>query len=187
MEYTWESLRAQCEDCHRCVLGETRTKMVFGVGPTNARIMLIGEGPGEQEDLSGEPFVGRGGQLLDKLLAAVDLSRKENVYIANMVKCRPPRNRDPQQEEVECCIGYLREQVRLLRPKVIVCLGRVAATRIIRPDFKVTKEHGIFYESNGTLLMGTFHPAALLRNPSQKPAALEDFVKLRDLIEQGRI
>lgn len=179
-----DELRAVCENCQACPLGATRRNMVFGVGAPDAEVLFIGEGPGEQEDLQGEPFVGRSGQLLDKMLAVVDLDRRRNIYIANMVKCRPPHNRDPLPEEVEACIGYLRRQTALIRPKIIVCLGRVAATRIIRKDFKVTREHGAFYESGGMLLMGTFHPAALLRNPTQKPDALEDFVRLRAKIEE---
>lgn len=178
----WEQLKNDCMGCQRCGLGATRTKLVFGVGNENAKVLFIGEGPGANEDLQGEPFVGRGGQLLDKFLAAVDLDRKKNIYIANMVKCRPPQNRDPLPEEQNQCIGWLREQTRLLRPKIIVCLGRISATRLISPDFKVTKQHGQFFDKNGTLMMGTFHPAALLRNPTQKPAALEDFVALREKI-----
>jgi len=150
------------------------------VGNTNADIMFIGEGPGEQEDLTGEPFVGRGGKLLDKYLEAVDLSRKKNIYIANIVKCRPDNNRDPLPQEQEECIKWLREQVRLIRPKIIVCLGRISAQRLISPDFKVTQSHGEFIEKGGVLMMGTFHPAALLRNPNNKPAALEDFFALRE-------
>lgn len=141
-----------------------------------------GEGPGENEDLQGEPFVGRGGQLLDRMLAAVGLSRKHNLYIANIVKCRPPKNRDPLPEEQDACIGWLKEQAALLKPKILVCLGRVAACRLIDPNFKVTKEHGMFVEKNGILRMGTFHPAALLRNPGQKPLAFADFLALRDRI-----
>lgn len=124
----------------------------------------------------GEPFVGRGGQLLDKMLAAVGLSRQNNLYIANIVKCRPPKNRDPLPEEQDACIGWLKEQAALLRPKILVCLGRVAACRLIDPNFKVTREHGVFVEKNGMLRMGTFHPAALLRNPGQKPLAFADFL-----------
>ena len=169
-------------NCQKCQLAATRTKLVFGVGNENAKVLFIGEGPGANEDLQGEPFVGRGGQLLDKFLAAVDLDRKKNIYIANMVKCRPPQNRDPSPEEQNECIGWLREQTRLLKPKIIVCLGRISATRLISPDFKVTKQHGQFFDKNGTLMMGTFHPAALLRNPNQKPEALEDFIKLREKI-----
>ena len=141
--------------------------------------MLIGEGPGQNEDEQGLPFVGRAGQLLDRMLDAVDLSRERNVYIAKMVKCRPPKNRDPQPDETEACIGFLREQVRLIRPKIIVCLGRIAAQRLISPDFRVTRQHGEFFMKNGTLMMGTLHPSALLRYPAQKPAAFEDFLALR--------
>lgn len=178
----WEQLKNDCMGCQKCGLAATRTKLVFGVGNENARVLFIGEGPGANEDLQGEPFVGRGGQLLDKFLAAVDLDRKKNIYIANMVKCRPPQNRDPLPEEQDMCIGWLREQTRLLKPKIIVCLGRISATRLISPDFKVTKQHGQFIEKNGTIMMGTFHPAALLRNPRQKPEALEDFIALREKI-----
>lgn len=179
-----ETLRQETFECHGCRLCETRTNVVFGVGNPLSSVMFIGEGPGQNEDLQGEPFVGRGGQLLDRMLSVVDLSRKENIYIANMVKCRPPQNRDPEKDEVEACIGYLRQQVRLIRPKIIVCLGRVAACYLIDPNFKVTKQHGEFIDRNGTLMMGTFHPAALLRSPNYKPAALEDLQKLRDKIKE---
>ena len=180
----WEELKENCLNCRKCGLCETRTNVVVGVGNPAAKVLFIGEGPGENEDLQGEPFVGRGGQLLDKMLAAVDLDRKTNIYIANIVKCRPPKNRDPLPEEQEACIGWLRNQVALIRPKIIVCLGRIAAMRIIKPYMKITKEHGQFFEKNGTLLMATLHPAALLRNPNQKPAAFEDFLKLREKIDE---
>ena len=172
----FEELRENCLNCRRCGLCETRTNVVVGVGNPRSKVMFIGEGPGENEDLQGEPFVGRGGQLLDKMLAAVDLDRKTNVYIANIVKCRPPKNRDPLPEEQEACIDWLRNQVALIRPKIIVCLGRIAAMRIIKPDMKITREHGQFFEKNGTLMMATLHPAALLRNPNHKPAAFEHFL-----------
>lgn len=180
----FDELRETVLPCRNCRLCETRTNVVFGVGNPEAKIMLIGEGPGENEDLQGEPFVGRGGKLLDKMLEHVGLSRKTNLYIANMVKCRPPKNRDPAKDEVEACIGYLRNQVYLIKPKIIVCLGRVAACAILSPDFKVTRQHGEFYEKNGVLMMGTFHPAALLRNPKQKPAGLDDFIKLRAKLDE---
>lgn len=183
----FEELRENCLNCRRCGLCETRTNVVVGVGNPRSKVMFIGEGPGENEDLQGEPFVGRGGQLLDKMLAAVDLDRKTNVYIANIVKCRPPKNRDPLPEEQEACIGWLRNQVALIRPKIIVCLGRIAAMRIIKPDMKITREHGQFFEKNGTLMMATLHPAAILRNPNQKPAAFEDFLKLREKIDELRL
>lgn len=181
---TWEELKNACMDCHKCELGETRTNLVFGVGKADAEVLFIGEGPGEQEDLRGEPFVGRGGQLLDKYLDAVDLDRKKNIYIANMVKCRPPKNRDPLPAEQDACIGWLREQVRLMHPKIIVCLGRISAQRLIDPNFKVTVQHGEFFEKKGVLMMGTYHPAALLRNPRNKPDALEDFLKLQSKIKE---
>lgn len=173
-------LETACKSCERCKLCETRHNVVFGVGNTNADVIFIGEGPGENEDLQGEPFVGRAGQLLDKMLKAVDLDRNKNVYIANIVKCRPPQNRDPEQDEQEACMGWLRNQVKLIDPKIIVCLGRIAASKIIKPDIKITKEHGIFFDKGGMLFMGTLHPAALLRNPNNKPAAFEDFLKLKE-------
>lgn len=181
---TWEQLQNACMDCRKCGLCETRHHVVFGVGNPYAKVLFVGEGPGENEDLQGEPFVGRGGQLLDKFLTAVDLDRTKNIYIANIVKCRPPKNRDPLPEEQEACIGWLRNQFALLRPKIVVCLGRVAAMKLIKPDIKITREHGIFFEKNGVLFMATLHPAALLRNPSQKPDAFEDFLKLREKIDE---
>lgn len=180
----WEALEARCMGCTGCDLAATRTKVVFGTGNRQAEVLFVGEGPGQNEDLQGEPFVGRGGQLLDQMLAAVGLSRKHNIYIANMVKCRPPQNRDPLPQEQEACIGFLREQTALLRPKIIVCLGRIAACRLIDPDFKVTRQHGQFFEKNGILFMGTFHPAALLRNPRQKPDGFADLAALRDKIQE---
>lgn len=180
----WEDLQKSCMQCRKCGLCETRHNVVFGVGNPKAKVLFVGEGPGENEDLQGEPFVGRGGQLLDKFLAAVDLDRKTNIYIANIVKCRPPKNRDPLPEEQDACIDWLRNQFALLRPKIIVCLGRVAGMKMIKPDLKITKEHGIFFEKGGVLMMPTLHPAALLRNPSQKPDAFEDFLKLREKIDE---
>jgi len=179
-----DELRKECLDCKNCKLCETRTNVVFGIGNPNAKILFIGEGPGENEDLQGQPFVGRGGMLLDKMLSVVDLSRDKNIYIANMVKCRPPKNRDPEEDEVSACRPWLNKQIELIDPKIIVCLGRVAAIRFIDPNFKVTKEHGQFIEKDGRLVMGTFHPAALLRNPNQKPAAMEDFFALQAKIKE---
>lgn len=183
MENRMEQLREECLQCQKCPLAATRHHVVFGTGKTDAEVVFVGEGPGENEDLQGEPFVGRGGALLDKYLEAVDLSRERNIYIANIVKCRPPQNRDPQPAESEACMPWLREQFRLLKPKIVVCLGRIAAQRMIRKDFSVTKEHGQLYEKGGILFMGTFHPAALLRSPQNKPAAFADFTALRDNIE----
>ena len=180
----FEELEIQCKSCDKCRLCETRHNVVFGVGNKNADVLFIGEGPGENEDLQGEPFVGRGGQLLDKMLAAVDLDRKKNIYIANIVKCRPPQNRDPMQDEQEACTHWLRNQVKLINPKIIVCLGRIAAAKIIKQDIKITKEHGIFFEKGNILFMATLHPAALLRNPNNKPGAFEDFLKLKEKMKE---
>jgi len=180
----WGELTEACRNCRQCELHEGRTHVVVGVGKANAEVMFIGEGPGKQEDLQGEPFVGRAGKLLDKMLMAVDLSREENIYIANMVKCRPPGNRDPKPEEQEACLAWLRNQVALIRPKIIVCLGRIASLRLINPDIKISREHGVWANKNGTWMMPMLHPAALLRNPNQKPEALEDFLRLREKIKE---
>lgn len=181
---SWENLKNDCIKCEKCELCKTRNNVVFGVGPENAEVLFIGEGPGEQEDLRGEPFVGRGGQLLDKFLACVDLDRQKNIYIANIVKCRPPQNRDPLPAEQEACIDWLREQVKLMCPKIVVCLGRISAQRLISKDFKVTEQHGQFIDKSGILFMATFHPAAILRDPRRKPEAFEDFLKLREKIKE---
>ncbi len=183
MQKSLSELKNECLECTRCELCKTRTNVVFGCGDENAKIMFIGEAPGEKEDLSGLPFVGRAGQLLDKFLEAIDLDRSR-VYIANMCKCRPPANRDPRPEEQDMCIEYLREQVRIIKPRLIVCLGRISAQRLISPDFKVTKQHGEVFDKNGFKIMGTFHPAALLRNPNQKPEALKDFLIIKEYAEK---
>lgn len=182
-----EQLRNACNECNGCQLFRTRHNVVFGVGNENADIMFVGEGPGENEDLQGEPFVGAAGQLLDKYLRVIGLSRQTNVYIANIVKCRPPHNRDPLDDEQDVCINWLRAQTRLIKPKIIVCLGRVAAKRLISPDFRVTREHGKFTQKGNIVFMGTFHPAALLRNPENRADALSDFQALREKIEEMNI
>ena len=174
---TWELLESTCAACQKCALGATRTKSVFGTGSRTADLLFVGEAPGEQEDLTGVPFVGRAGQLLDKFLQAVDIPR-DNVYIANILKCRPPQNRDPLPAEEDACIDYLREQVRLLQPRVIVCLGRVSAMRLIKPDFRITKEHGEWFEKNGYLMTAVYHPAYLLRDPRKKEDMLEDMRRI---------
>ena len=180
----WETLRSSCLACTRCELCKTRTNVVFGQGVEDAEVLFVGEGPGQNEDEQGLPFVGRSGQLLDKYLFAIDLDRKKNCYIANIVKCRPPQNRDPLPAESEACMPWLREQFRLLKPKIVVCLGRIAAQQMIGKDFSVTRDHGKFFDKQGTLFMATLHPAALLRNPKSKISAFEDFVALREKIEQ---
>ena len=180
---TWEQLEGACRSCKKCPLWTTRTNVVTGVGDREADVLFVGEGPGEQEDLRGEPFVGPAGQLLDKMLAAIGLDRRQ-VYIANVVKCRPPHNRDPLPEEQAACIHYLRAQTRPICPKIIAWLGRIAAQAIIRPDFKITRERGIWEERKGFWLMATYHPSALLRDPSKKRDAWEDLKSLRRKMEE---
>ena len=179
----WEELKKECLHCRACSLAETRTNVVFGVGAPDAEVLFIGEAPGANEDLQGEPFVGRAGKLLDDMLAMIGLDRSR-IYITNSVKCRPPQNRDPLPAESEACMPWLREQFRLLKPKIVVCLGRVAAQRMIRADFSVVREHGEFYNKNGILFMATYHPAALLRQPRSKPDAFADFLALREKIQE---
>ena len=180
---SWEQLEGACAACRRCGLCETRRNVVIGDGARESRILLIGEGPGEQEDLQGRAFVGPAGQLLDRMLACISLDRGQ-VYIANVVKCRPPRNRDPLPEEQAACLPYLRAQVRLVKPKIIVCLGRIAAQVIIDPEFRITRQHGIWVERKGFWLTATYHPSALLRDPSKKRDAYEDLKKLRSKLEE---
>ena len=180
----WDELEQVCQSCSRCGLCAGRTNPVFGVGCKEADVMFIGEGPGEQEDLKGEPFVGAAGMLLDDMLSIIDLSR-ENCYIANIVKCRPPRNRDPLETEQDACIGYLRNQVALIQPKIIVCLGRIAAMRIIRPDFRITREHGSWVEKNGVWMSAIYHPSALLRDLTKRPETFDDLLSLREKIKEA--
>ncbi|MBE6600638.1 MAG: uracil-DNA glycosylase [Ruminococcaceae bacterium] len=176
-------LRARCEACRACSLCQTRTNCVFGTGSETADVMFVGEAPGEKEDLSGVPFVGRAGQLLDRYLYAVDIPR-ESVYIANILKCRPPKNRDPLPEEEDACIGFLREQVKIIKPKVIVCLGRIAAMRLIKPDYKITKEHGEWVKKGDFLMTAVYHPAALLRDPNKKEEMLADMQKIKEKLAE---
>lgn len=179
----WDALYEECIHCQKCGLAETRTNVVFGEGARDAEVMFIGEGPGEQEDRTGRPFVGRAGQLLDDMLAMIDLKR-EKVFIGNMVKCRPPQNRDPLNIEQEACIGYLRNQVALLKPKIIVCLGRIAAMKLIKEDFKITGEHGQWIEKAGVWMMAMYHPSALLRDPRKRPESFEDLKSLQAKIRE---
>lgn len=181
---SWEELERQCMACQRCPLADSRTHVVFGAGRRDAEVMFVGEGPGEHEDLQGEPFVGRGGLLLDEMLSLIGLYRQKNFYICNIVKCRPPRNRDPLNTEQDACIGFLREQIALVRPKLIVCLGRIAANRLIHPSYKITQEHGQWVERDGVFYTAIYHPAALLRDPSRKPEAFVDLRAIREKIRQ---
>ena len=179
----WEELQNECNRCRACALSATRKNVVFGVGNTEAEVLFIGEGPGANEDEQGLPFVGAAGKLLDDMLAMIGLKR-EAVYITNIVKCRPPQNRDPLNTEKDACIGYLRRQVAMMRPKIIVCLGRIAAAELIKPDFKITQEHGQFFEKRGVQMTALYHPAALLRDSSKKPETFLDLKALQAKILQ---
>ncbi len=179
-----EALKLRCLKCEKCELCRTRNNVVFGEGNINSEVMFIGEGPGANEDIQGRPFVGRAGVLLDKMLKAVGLDRNTNIYIANMVKCRPPQNRDPLPHEQEECREWLDKQIEIVNPKVIVLLGRRAAMKFIDMNIKITKQHGEFFNIDNILYMPMLHPAALLRNPNQKPEAFNDFLKLRDKLQE---
>lgn len=174
-----EVLRQECERCTACPLSKTRHNVVFDVGPCPSDIVFVGEGPGQQEDLQGEPFVGAAGKLLDDMLSIIDLGR-HNCYICNIVKCRPPQNRDPLPQEQDACIGYLERQLALLRPKIVVCLGRIAAMRLIKPDFRITREHGQWFQKDGVSYMAIYHPSALLRDVAKRPETFTDLLSLRE-------
>lgn len=176
---TLSDLKAKIERCTRCSLARTRNNVVIGEGVENPKVLVVGEGPGEEEDLQGRPFVGRAGILLDKMLNAINLDRKSNCYIANIVKCRPPQNRNPFPDEQSACFGFLQTQIHLLKPQFILCMGKIAAEKLLDQKFSVNENHGNFYDYNGIPLMVTFHPSALLRNESLKRPAWEDLKKLK--------
>ena len=184
MEDRWDILEQECSQCRECALCQTRKNVVFGVGNPQAEIMLVGEGPGANEDEQGVPFVGKAGQFLDDMLAIIGLDRTL-VYIANIVKCRPPGNRDPMNVEQDACIGYLRRQIALIQPKILVSLGRVAAMRLIDPKFRITKEHGVWFDVDGMRMMAMYHPSALLRDPGKRPETFDDLKSLQK--EIGRV
>ena len=184
MEDRWDILEQECSQCRECALCQTRKNVVFGVGNPRAEIMLVGEGPGANEDEQGVPFVGKAGQFLDDMLAIIGLDRTL-VYIANIVKCRPPGNRDPMNVEQDACIGYLRRQIALIQPKILVSLGRVAAMRLIDPKFRITKEHGVWFDVDGMRMMAMYHPSALLRDPGKRPETFDDLKSLQK--EVGRV
>ncbi|MEA4823472.1 MAG: uracil-DNA glycosylase [Clostridiaceae bacterium] len=173
----WDTLQEACLSCTACALCQTRTNVVFGTGDRNAKLLFIGEAPGEQEDLSGIPFVGAAGKLLDDLLLSVGLSR-ERVYIANILKCRPPNNRDPLPAEQNACLPFLREQTALLSPRIIVCVGRIAACKLIDPDYKIMRQHGEWIERKNVLMTAVLHPSALLRAQQNRPPTYLDFVEI---------
>lgn len=178
MKVSWEGLWAEISACDKCRLCETRNNVVPGEGDPRARLMFIGEGPGRDEDLQGRPFVGRSGELLTRMIAAIGMER-EQVYICNVVKCRPPQNRNPEPDEAAACMNYLRAQFALVRPQVVVLLGKVACRYVLKEDISVMREHGRWYERKGTWFMPTFHPSALLRDPAKKRDAWEDFQRIQ--------
>lgn len=183
MEDNWDVLERECLACKECSLCQTRQHVVFGVGNPQAEVLLVGEGPGANEDEQGVPFVGRAGQFLDDMLAIIGLDRTK-VYIANIVKCRPPGNRDPLNVEQDACIGYLRRQMALIRPKILVCLGRIAAMRLIDEKFRITREHGIWHDVDGMRMMAMYHPSALLRDPGKRPETFDDLKSLQNEIDR---
>ena len=183
MKVSWEQLLDAVYDCRKCRLCETRTNVVPGEGNPRAKIMFIGEGPGRDEDLQGRPFVGRSGELLNRMIRAIGLEREE-VYICNIVKCRPPQNRNPEPDEAAACLNYLRAQVALVRPKIVVLLGKVACRYTLQQEVSVMREHGRWFERKGVWFMPTFHPSALLRDPSRKRDSWEDFQKIRDKLAE---
>lgn len=178
MKDTWETLQYECNHCAECSLSQTRNSVVFGDGSRTAEILMVGEGPGASEDEQGVPFVGRAGKLLDDMMAIIGLDRT-NVYIANIVKCRPPQNRDPLNVEQDACIGYLHRQIALLRPKILVCLGRIAAMRFIDSKFRITKDHGRWYDINNIRTIAIYHPSALLRDPGKRPETFDDLKSIQ--------
>jgi DNA polymerase len=182
-EQLLSDLKIKCEACTGCPLHKSRTNCVFGKGNPDSKIMLVGEAPGENEDLQGLPFVGKAGMLLDRFLLAAGID-KDKVYIANILKCRPPNNRDPNPDEEAVCMEYLREQVRIIKPKIIVCLGKIAAQMLIDPEYRIMKQHGTWVTKGSFRITAVFHPALLLRDPSHNEAMLRDLVAIKNEIEK---
>lgn len=176
----WKELITECESCSKCDLSGMRKNMVFGEGNPNARLVFIGEAPGADEDRLGRPFVGRAGQLLDKGLNALDLHRDKDYYICNVCKCRPENNRTPDDTEANNCLPYLRNQIALIKPKIIVCLGAVAMRYILGSDFKITRDRGKWIEKRGVYIIATFHPAALFRDESKKIDFWKDLKSIKE-------
>lgn len=183
MRVSWAQLTEEIQGCEKCRLCQSRNHVVPGEGDPNARLMFIGEGPGQEEDRQGRPFVGRSGELLTRMIHAIGMERSE-VYICNIVKCRPPQNRNPEPDEAAACLGYLRAQFALVRPRVVVLLGKVACQYTLNEQVFITRDHGRWYERKGTWFMPTFHPSALLRDPAKKRDAWEDFIKVRDKLKE---
>lgn len=183
MRVSWAELTESIGNCQKCRLCEQRNNVVPGEGNPSARLMFIGEGPGQEEDRLGRPFVGRSGELLTRMIHAIGIERSET-YICNVVKCRPPQNRNPEVDEAEACLPYLRAQVALVRPQVIVLLGKVACKYTLKEEIFITRDHGKWFERKGTWFMPTFHPSALLRDPAKKRDAWDDFQKIREKLRE---
>lgn len=183
MTDSWDKLYEECSLCCACELSKTRSNCVFGIGNKNADILFIGEAPGENEDKTGIPFVGRAGKLLDKYLFEAGIDR-ESVYIANILKCRPPKNRDPLPAEEDACINFLKRQIALIKPKLIVCLGRISAKRLISKKFKISEEHGLWFEFEGIPICAVYHPALILRDPRKGADMLSDIKKIRSQLNE---
>ena len=181
--HTWSDIEQHVASCTCCPLSRTRHLPVMGRGSHSADIMLIAEAPGGQEDQEGLPFVGRSGKILDELLESCSLTREE-IYITNILKCRPPHNRDPLPAEQDCCMDYLRAQVKLIQPKIIACLGRIAAMRLITPDFKITRDHGAFHQRGNFLITAVYHPSALLRDPRKNEDMYRDMKAIRQKLDE---
>ena len=183
MKVSWAELLGEIENCEKCRLCQARNNVVPGEGNPHARLMFIGEGPGQEEDRLGRPFVGRSGELLTRMIHAIGLERSE-VYICNIVKCRPPQNRNPQPDEAAACLPYLRAQFALVRPQVVALLGKVACQYTLDGEVFITRDHGRWFERKGVWFMPTFHPSALLRDPAKKRDAWEDFQKIRQKLNE---
>lgn len=183
MYETWEELESSIQDCKKCKLCQERKNIVFGVGNKNATIMMIGEGPGADEDMQGEPFVGKAGQLMNKAFEALSIDRN-SIYIANIVKCRPPQNRNPEKEEADTCMDYLKNQVMLVKPKIIVLLGSIALKNILGEEYGITNTRGKWIEKKGIWYMPTFHPAALLRDDTKKIDFWRDLKLVKEKIKE---
>ncbi|WP_373898076.1 uracil-DNA glycosylase [Haloimpatiens sp. FM7315] len=179
----WKDLYEECSNCTSCRLSESRTNMVFGDGNYKSDLLFVGEAPGRDEDASGVPFVGKAGKLLEKALNSLDLHREKDYYLANICKCRPENNRNPKEDEAAACLQYLRNQVALINPKIIICLGAVPTKYILGKEFKITRDRGKWVKRKGIYIMPTFHPAAILRDTNKKPLFWEDLKEIKRVKE----
>ena len=180
-----EKIKQICQKCQKCDLSKTRENVVFGEGPENSKIMFVSEAPGQEEDNVGKPFIGKSGKLLDKIFEESNINRKE-VYITNIVKCRPPENRNPSPIEKKICINYLKYEYNIIKPKIIICLGKVAAQELISDNFKITKQRGIWFKRDDYIIMATYHPSYLLRNPNAINDVIKDFNNIKKELDKHR-